>query len=445
MKGITLTCAGILALALALSCSGGGSEDPATAGTQEPAPLCGIVLWGSNTEMDRYGSSITLEFSYFYYSDVASDDPAGGYSYDWSVVDEFVDTAKGRGHHAIVRFRDTDPELEPAKKSLPDSLWVGARTARYDEGIEGASQKTVVFPDWTNPALANFIIGFYRELAERYPDQGTGLGYVEVGFGLWAEYHIDYGNLSDFSDAQTSVKEGAYGRLFPSRADQVRILGAIDACLTNVPWGISIDAADTDFGPYAATPPADAPGFGLFDDSLLQAAWKTENRKNWDFFGDRRNASHNGGEFSYYTEADQRNALRLPGGPNGYSLVDASRECRLSFVIGDGQTEYRTPSEIAAAGARLGYSLTVLSVEPDAGAATVLVRNDGVASVTYDVYATFGGEPSGGSLKGLLPGNERSLVVPSVDARVDDLAFVSPVLLSGQRIPFAVRWAAFKP
>ncbi len=433
--------AGLIAVcsAVAVSCAGGGSNDPGESAAGFPAPLCGIVLWGSNPDMEEYASSVTLEFSYFYYSDVADDDGTGGYSYDWSVVDAFVQAAVARGHHAIVRFRDTDPELGSAERSLPESLWAHARNAKYDEGIEGATQKTVVFPDWTNPDLAVFIIEFYQHLASRYPDQGTGLGYVEVGFGLWAEYHIDYDNLSGFSDPETATREGALGKLFPSRDDQVRILDAIDNALVNVPWGISVDAADTGFGPYASTPTASAPRFGLFDDSLLHAGWKAENRPNWDFFGDRRRAAHNGGEFSYYTENDQRYALRLPGGPNGFGLAEAARECYLSFVIGDGQTDYRTPAEVASAGALLGYSLVVVSVTPSGDTTTVRVRNDGAAAVTYDIFAKFGDTSSAETLKGLMPGSERDLVVNSSDSRVEDLSFFSPVLLAGQRIPFAAR------
>ncbi len=433
--------AGIILFLCALigSCSGGGSYDPGDTTVGESAPLCGIVLWGSNPDMDAYGPSVNLEFSYFYYSDVADDDGAGGYSYDWSAVDAFIETAVARGHHAIVRFRDTDPELGSTDRSLPASLWLNARNAKYDEGIEGATRKTVFFPDWTNSNLADFIIDFYGELARRYPDQSTGLGYVEVGFGLWAEYHIDYDNLSDFSDSLTAVRDGARGRLFPSRTDQVRILEAIDGALVNIPWGISVDAADTGFGPYESTPPSSAPRFGLFDDSLLHAGWNTENRPNWDFFGDRRAAAHNGGEFSYYTELDQRNALRLPGGPNGYGLDAAARECSLSFVIGDGQTDYRTPAEIASAGALLGYRLEILSLTRESDRSTIRVRNDGAAAVTYDVYAACGDIISAESLKGLLPGSERNLVVISPDASFENLAFDSPVLLSGQRIPFTVR------
>ena len=91
--------------------------------SSSPAPFCGIVLWQTNSKIETLKASVSLEFSYFYYSDVASDDPAGGYQYDWTVVDNFLQNAKSRGHHGIVRFRDTDPELGIAARSLPDSLW----------------------------------------------------------------------------------------------------------------------------------------------------------------------------------------------------------------------------------------------------------------------------------------------------------------------------------
>ena len=147
--------------------SGGGEGDylelPPRAATS-PAPFCGIVLWQTNPDIETFKSAVSLEFSYFYYSDVASDDPAGGYQYDWTVVDNFLASAASRGHHGIVRFRDTDPELGTAARSLPDSLWSGIREADYDEGIEGAPRKRVVFPDWSNPALPQFIISFYERL-----------------------------------------------------------------------------------------------------------------------------------------------------------------------------------------------------------------------------------------------------------------------------------------
>ncbi|PKL25726.1 MAG: hypothetical protein CVV47_03530 [Spirochaetae bacterium HGW-Spirochaetae-3] len=404
-----------------------------------PAPLCGIVLWGSNPRIEAYKGAVTLEFSYFYYSDVAGDDPAGDYAYDWSAVDAFLSAAKARGHHGIVRFRDTDPELGLGRPSLPASLWATTRQADYREGIAGAARTRVAFPDWSNPAVPAFIAAFYRKMAERYPDQSSGLAYVEVGFGFWGEYHIDFDNLSAFSDEDADTVEEAVGRLFPSRADQLAILGVVAEAFTDIPWGISIDAADPDFGPFGESPPGGPPAFGLFDDSLLHAEWEAVNEGDWGFFDHRTDSRVNGGEFSYYTRYDQRRALDADG-PHGIPLAEAAGRRRLSFVIGDGQTKYRSPAELAAAGRLLGYALEVEDASPADGGTAVTVRNAGAAVVPFRLFAAFGAVRSSASLKGLMPGEARTLVVPVVDPDPADFAFVSPALLPGQVVPYTVRY-----
>lgn len=441
--GITLVCA-ILSVTTCSSSGSGGDDGPgrlisvSPRASASPVPLCGIVLWGSNGDIDEYSSAVCLEFSYFYYSDVASDNPAGGYTYDWTAVDDFLAAARSRGHHGIVRFRDTDPELGTTGRSLPASLWVGTRQADYDEGIEGAARKRVVFPDWSNSALPAFVIGFYRELAARYPDQSTGLAYVEVGFGLWAEYHIDYDNLSNFSSADADTAGEALGRLFPSRADQISMLTEIGLSLANMPWGISIDAANEDFGPYPDGLPASVPPFGLFDDSLLHEEWNSGNRANWDVFARVVPGTCNGGEFSYYTSYDQQHALDS-NGPHGLSLAAAARRCALSFVIGDGQTDYQNTAAVASAGRSLGYALEVEEVRVLDRETSVRVRNVGAAPVTYPVFAAFAGLSSAESLRGLLPNQARTVTVATGDPDAASFSFTSPVLLPGQIIPYTVR------
>lgn len=295
----------------------------------------------------------------------------------------------------------------------------------------------MVFPDWSNPVLTSFIIEFYQKLAERYPDQSRGLGFVEFGFGFWAEYHIDFDNLSGFSHADADTIEEAPGRLFPSRIDQQEILRSIGRSFTQVPWGISVDAADTDFGPYPENVSSNAYGFGLFDDSLLHEAWEDENMPNWNFFGPDIRKTSNGGEFSYYTFYDQEHALDSDG-PHGLSLEEVSERCFLSFVIGDGQSEFRTVEQLARAGRLLGYRLVVEELYESSGGVSVLVHNDGPAPVCYPIFAAFGSVQSSVSLEGLGPGESRLLTVPCAGPDPETFAFVSPVLLPGQRIPFSV-------
>ena len=437
----------VTAVLLAASCAQSSSDSDDGDGdhlelspraSSSPAPFCGIVLWQTNPKIETLKASVSLEFSYFYYSDVASDDPAGGYQYDWTVVDNFLQNAKSRGHHGIVRFRDTDPELGTAERSLPESLWTGTREADYDEGIDGAPRKRVVFPDWSNPALPQFIISFYEALAARYPDQSCGLGYVEVGFGLWGEYHIDFDNLSNFSSTDCDTPEESLGRLFPAKVDQRAMLSAIGDALTTIPWGISIDAADTDFCPYDADElPAGSPAFGLFDDSLLHEEWEDTNYGNWEYFYSAYPARMNGGEFSYYTDDDQEHALDADG-PNGVSLAKAARDCCISFVIGDGQSDYVTADALAAAGRQLGYALTIEDSNVSGDRVTITVRNTGCGVVPCNLYAAFGTVQSSSSLKGLLPGSSRILTITISNPDPADFHITSPVLLPGQVVAYAV-------
>jgi hypothetical protein len=109
-------------------------------------------------------------------------------------------------------------------------------------------------------------------------------------------------------------------------------------------------------------------------------------------------------------------------------------------VIGDGQTKYRSPAELAAAGRLLGYALEVEDASPADGGTAVTVRNAGAAVVPFRLFAAFGAVRSSASLKGLMPGEARTLVVPVVDPDPADFAFVSPALLPGQVVPYTVRY-----
>ncbi|MCD1653750.1 hypothetical protein K7J14_03435 [Treponema zuelzerae] len=431
---------GVLATLIFVSCSSSGQysvTDIEPKNTGGPNPLCGLALWQTNPSIEKYSDAIQLEFSYFYYSDVASDNSSGGYVYDWSAIDEFLNKAKSRSHHGILRFRDTDPELGESDRSLPESLWTNIRSCDYYEGIEGAEKKRVSFPDWTNPAIPSFIKQFYAELASRYPDQSTGLAYVEVGFGLWAEYHIDYDNLSAFSDPAITSSSAALGKLFPSRADQQSMLEEIGKSFNAIPWGISIDAADGDFSPYPDEAPSTSPSFGLFDDSLLNEDWPEYNKENWDFFAGRRTTGVNGGEISYYTDHDQETALSADG-PHGLSLAETARMCNLSFAIADGQTEYHAPQKIGEAGAALGYALEIVDVDVSGRSTLLVVRNTGVAKVPIELWAAIRSEHSLTSLKDLLPGESRELRIPAELDSSDGLNFASPMLISGQTVGYAV-------
>jgi len=216
------------------------------------------------------------------------------------------------------------------------------------------------------------------------------------------------------------------------------MLTGIGDALTTIPWGISIDAADTDFGPYDADElPAGSPAFGLFDDSLLHEEWEETNYGNWEYFYSAYPARMNGGEFSYYTDYDQEHALDA-NGPNGVSLAEAARECCISFVIGDGQSEYVTADALATAGRQLGYAFAIERAVILDDRVTITVRNSGCAVIPYNLYAAFGTVQSAQSLKGLLPDETRDLTITITDPDLADFHITSPVLLPGQVVAYAV-------
>jgi hypothetical protein len=239
------------------------------------------------------------------------------------------------------------------------------------------------------------------------------------------EYHIDFDNLSAFSDPTIATKSAALGKLFPSRADQQYMLKEIGKALDSIPWGISIDAADSDFGPYPDTLLDDSPSFGCFDDSLLHEYWYSYNKENWDLFDGKRLSGINGGEISYYAIYDQENAL-ASNGPHGLSLAEAARLCNLTFVIADGQTEFHGPQKIAEAGAALGYALDIVGAYVSGGSTILTVRNSGVAKVPIELCATIESINSTTSLKDLFPGQSRELVVPVELKTPSGLRFTSP-------------------
>jgi hypothetical protein len=397
------------------------------------APMTGIVLWSDNGALDTYSQAIALEFKYFRYDDVATGSAASGYAYDWTPVLSFLSKAASRGHHGIIRFRDTDPFFGsagmPAGPGLPNSLRANTRTANYTEGIPGVPPRTVIFPDWSNPELANFVVDFYTHLAAAI-GSNPALAYVQVGFGLFGEYHLDFSNLSDFSDGTISSVETALGKMFPSKSDQFKILSAVGAQLRNTPWSISIDAGDSLYSDFANAPQWMSLPFGLFDDSFLSASG---NADKWSIFA-KAPGTLNGGEISYYTASDQQNAL-TSAGPNGVSLKDAARMRSLTYLIGNDQPAYRSPAEIATASLALGYHYQVIEASADGRVTRVTLKNTGVAGAFFDIYPTMGAVASTTSLRGLGSGQQQTYEIAGLGAG-KDFSLTSPRLLPGQRIPF---------
>jgi hypothetical protein len=371
--------------------------------------MTGIVFWDTSPHNDA--DAIQLEYSYMRYGDVVSRQG----EYDWSPVERKLAAIARRKHQAILRFYDTYPgqmtTIPAYIKALPD----------YKETIGLSEGKRTGFPDWSHPELRRFLLEFTAKFAARY-DRDPRLAFLETGFGLWAEYHIYDGPMQ-------------LGKTFPDRAFQAQFFRHLSSVLKRTPWLISIDAAEAERTPFAAQPELQRLNFGLFDDSFLCKDHVGYNERGWNFFGrERCRRAPAGGEFSYYTAQDQKDAL-APHGPHGVSWEEDCRAFRMTFIIGNDQPDYQPMARIRGAGMASGYKFKILSFEVSPAASRVTVTNTGVAPIYYDAYAAVNGVRASQSLKGLCPGERRECSIPSGGDR-PELTIECDRLVPGQRIEY---------
>jgi len=373
-------------------------------------PMTGLVFWHDNEHADS--EAIQLEFSYMLFSQVV--DAEG--RYDWSPVDELLNKIASRGHQAILRFRYIYPGY--TETAVPASI---KRLPDYKEVIAKSEGKDTAFCDWSHPALKAFTLDFYSQFARRY-DNDPRLAFVQVGFGLWGEYHIYDGPME-------------LGKTFPDMAFQARFFKHLNKVFQHTPWSISIDAAESMRTPFAKQPDLLSLRFGLFDDSFMHGAHGEYNETCWNFFGrDRYTSSPAGGEFSYYNQHDQQNALSLDG-PHGESFELAAKRFHITYMLANNQLSYQKPARIREAGMATGYRFRVDSFETDGEQSRVTITNTGVAPIYYDAYPAIAGVRSDTSLIGLAPGTQRVCLIAHAD-NSQGFKIESDRLVSGQRIQF---------
>lgn len=382
---------------------------PLKSAAAEVQPMTGIVLWATNPAVKT--APIQLEYSYMTYDQVAR----GKGEYDWTAVEKLLDAAAGRGHQVIIRWRDTyvgKPTGVPAYiKAMPD----------YRETIALSENKETGFPDWSNAELREFVLDFFTQFAEKY-DRDPRLAFVQVGFGLWAEYHIYDGPME-------------LGKTFPSKEYQAKFAHHLAEVFQQTPWMISVDAAAKRRAPFAGDTKLLALPFGLFDDSFNHAKHKLHNEPNWDAMGrDRWKIAPAGGEFSFFEPKDQKEAL-APKGPHGISFEDQAAKFHVSFIIGDAQPKHQSADRVREAGMACGYRFRVTAFRASATRSEITIANTGVAPLYYDAFPTVNGTRAQTSLKGLLPGESRTFEAPAGGAS-PTLTIECDRLVKGQRIEF---------
>jgi hypothetical protein len=372
-------------------------------------PMTGIVFW-STSEHNRT-DAIQLEYSYMKYGDVVSDRGR----YDWSAMDRLLQQVAARGHQAIVRYYFVYPGRPTTVPRYIKGL------ADYHEMQAKSEGKPTGFADWSHDELKRFTLEFYENLAQRY-DADPRLAFLETGFGLWAEYHIYDGPMR-------------LGKTFPDKAFQADFARHLSRVFHKTPWLISVDAADDSRAPFSSDRDLLKLPFGVFDDSFLCQQHARENEPNWNVMGrERWKRAPAGGEFSYYTERDQKLAL-APTGPHGIPFEHAAAAFRITFMIGDGQPRYQPMARISAAGMACGYRLRIRAFEASPSRSRVEVANTGVAPIYHDAYLAVNGVRAGTSLKGLLPGQSRNDEIASGGA-APKLTIDCDRLVPGQSIQF---------
>jgi hypothetical protein len=373
-------------------------------------PMTGIVFWTDSGRNDTDG--IQLEYAYTPFNRIVENKD----QYHWDDLDRLLSNVAARGHQAVLRFYYVYPG---ERTTVPD--YVKSSTG-YNETIGQSEGQTTYFPDWSSKELKNFTLDFYSEFAARFNNDAR-LAFLQVGFGLWGEYHIYDGPL-------------VLGKTFPSKAFQARFVQHLDNLFTILPWSISIDAADTEVGPFGEDSELNTAAFGLFDDSFLHKTHDQYNAACFNFFNyeQRYRNSPMGGELSYYSDYDQQHALDIKG-PYGIPFEELASQYHISYMIGNDQPDYQSMERIAAAGMATGYQFQIIGFKASDTQSLVTVRNIGVAPLYYDAFVTIDGVRSQESLKGLLPGQSKEFTI-TAGGRTPELTIECDRLVPGQKIEF---------
>jgi hypothetical protein len=328
--------------------------------------------------------------------------------YDWTVVEEKLNSTANRSHQIILRFFDAYPGRESPVpdyiKALPD----------YEEIVTKSEGRDTGFPDWSHPEYKRFILEFYGKFAEKY-DSDRRLAFLETGFGLWSEYHIyDPGEK--------------LGKNFPSKDFQADFFKHLSKNFKKTPWMISQDAHDDTRTPFSSQPDLLNLKFGIFDDSFHRAWEPGYNLRGWEFFGlDRFKESPMGGEILFPNQ--ERN-----------DYVDSqwakqARKFGITFMICEQWLRWITIDRLREHSMACGYKFKVTNFKSNNDASQITVENTGVAPIYYDAYMTVYGKRSSETLKFLQPGERRQFNVKS-GGRNPELTIECDRLVPGQKIEF---------
>ena len=401
-----------------------------------PQPMTGLVLWPDEAA-DRnatYGPSITLEFSYCLPCKVVTGCAADGtIQYDWTWFDNILSDVASRGHQLIARFRYEYPsskDVDGQKGTTAVPAYIKQRSDYHETySSNPGGDGPTYYADWSCEELQRFTLQFYTDFAKRYGDDPR-LAFLEVGFGHWSEYHI-YGTALQL------------GKNFPSKAFQKQFFLHMSNVMKDIPWLVSIDAADDEYSPAVDDGDMMALAFGLFDDSFMHQKHEIGsgdgyNEVCWNAIGKgtRWQTGVCGGEVSYYKDSDQKNFLN-PNGMYGHTWEEQAAKYHITFMIANDapRGSYGTAQRFREGTMASGYRFVVKAFQTDGTTTRLLVTNEGIAPLYRDAFFALGDIRSTESLKGLVPGTEKWVEI-AAPADASQLKIVSDCILPQQEIEF---------
>lgn len=355
---------------------------PLTAKLTHVQPMSGIVIW--NESSNRKKDYVQLEFAYMLYNEVCKEKDV----FDWTPMDKLLESVAAQGHQAVVRFRYVYPGY--SSNAVPDYI-------KKLDGYEGITYKSedgkCEYPDWRSKELQRFHMEFHRRFAERY-DKDPRLAFLQTGFGHWAEYHVYGGKF-------------IAGQTFPSKEFQAEFMRGMAQWFHDTTWSISIDAADSHYGPFEKEQDLLDLTFGNFDDSFMCEDHDGYNYESWAYFGkERYKKAPLGGEFSYYSSYDQKHCLDKAG-MYGRVFEDEVAKFHMTFIIGNDQPGKQTDARITEAAMSMGYRFCIKDFRVKDGSAAVLISNVGVAPIYRDAWVAVEGVRGAFNLRRLMPGDEQ--------------------------------------
>ncbi len=409
-------------------------------------PMTGLVLWPDEAE-DRYktyGASHALEYSYLAPCKVVKSGVVNGaIQYDWSYLDDLLDDIKSRNHQAVLRFFYEYPgekmvDDKPGTTGVP--AYIKAQSNYHETYKKVKGDGETYYADWGNDELKRFTKLFYTDFAKRY-ENDPRIAFVEVGFGHWSEYHI-------YDENGVNIK---FGTNFPTKDYQKEFFLHLSDVMANIPWAISIDAADDEYTPFADDKELRSLSFGLFDDSFMHKEHEKKsgegyNEECWETMGvNRWKTGVCGGEISYYEDTDQEKFTN-PSGMYGHTWEEQSAKYHITFMIANnnpsGRNSYNNATRFKECSMATGYHFVVTNCQSDGAQTKITVCNKGVAPLYRDAYFAIGSIRAEKTLRGLLPNESIEVTIDAPLAcdekghAVENPKIVSDYILDTQTIEY---------